>query len=176
MVQGLAVGVREVLFGLFVVTIKTIRVYCTSIDRLFNLPYKGLSRLFPYYKIYNRLLVLIVLLGKWRPRADVADMPMIPAFGEILGSADRADGARPPLSSTHYGLQRGCGAEVDQRSAVFGSPAQLASPIRLGSMSARLSAEAARPARLRGKRYGRLCRGKPATDSHLVHPPGPQGR
>ena len=56
----------------------------------------------------------------------------IPAFGEILVSADGADGARPPLSSTHYGLQRQCGARVDQRSAVFGSPAQLASPIRLG--------------------------------------------
>ncbi len=88
-----------------------------------------------------------MLLGKLIPRADVADMPMIPAFGEILVSADRADGARPPLSSTHYGLQRRCCAEVAQRSAAFGSPAELASPIRLGSMSARQSAEAARPAR-----------------------------
>ena len=176
MVQGLAVGVMEVLFGLFVVTIKSIRVYRTSIVRLFNLPYKGLSRLFPHYKIYNRLLVLIVLLGISRPRADVVFMPMIPAFGEILVSADRADGARPPLSSTHYGLQRQCDAGGDQRSAAFGSPAELASPIRLGYMSARQSAEAARPARLKGKRYGRLCRGKPATDSHLVRPPGPQGR
>ena len=156
MVQGLAVEVLEVLFGLIVVTIKSIRVYCTSIVRLFNLPYKGLSRLFPYYIIYSRLLVFIVLLGKWIPRADVADMPMIPAFGEILGSADGADGARPPLSSTHYGLQRRCGAGVDQRSAVFGSPAQLASPIRLESMSARQSAEAAKPARLKEKRYARL--------------------
>ncbi len=109
--------------------------------------------------------VLIVLLGI-----------LIPAFGEFFVSADGADGARPPLSSTHYGLQRRCGARVDQRSAAFGSPAQLASPIRLESMSARQSAEAARPARLKGKRYGRLCRGKPATDSHLVYPPSPQGR
>lgn len=89
--------------------------------------------------------VLILLLGI-----------LLPAFGEILVRADGADGARPPLSSTHYGLQRRCGAEVDQRSAAFGSPAQLASPIRLGSMSARQSAEAARPARLKGKRYARL--------------------
>ena len=100
--------------------------------------------------------MLIVLLGKWILRADVADMPMIPAFGEILVSADGADGARPPLSSTHYGLQRRCGARVDQRSAAFGSPAQLASPIRLGYMSAHQSAEAARPAQLKGKRYARL--------------------
>ena len=120
--------------------------------------------------------VHIVLLGISRPGADVVFMPMISAFGEILVRADRADGARPPLSGTHYGLQRRCGARVDQRSAAFGSPAELASPIRLGYMSARQSAEAARPARLKGKRYGRLCRGKPATDSHLVRPPGPQGR
>ena len=102
------------------------------------------------------LLVLLYLLGIMRPGADVADMPMIPAFGEILVSADWADGARPPLSSTHYGLQRRCGAGVDQRSAAFGSPAELASPIRLGYMSAHQSAEAARPARLKGKRYARL--------------------
>ena len=101
---------------------------------------------------------------------------LIPAFGEILVRADGADGARPPLSSTHYGLQRRCGAGVDQRSAVFGSPAELASPIRLESMSARRPDKAVRPARLRGKRYGRLCRGKPATDSHLVYPPSPWGR
>ena len=100
--------------------------------------------------------VLIYLLGRMRPRADIVDMPMIPAFGEILVRADGADGARPPLSSTHYGLQRRGGAGVDQRSAAFGSPAQLASPIRLESMSARQSAEAARPARLKGKRYARL--------------------
>ena len=84
MVQVLAVELMEVLIGLFIFTIKSIRVYSTSIVYLFNLPYKGLSRLFPYYRIYNRLLVLIVLLGKWIPRADVAEMPMIPAFGEIL--------------------------------------------------------------------------------------------
>ena len=109
--------------------------------------------------------VLIVLLGKWIPRADVVFMPMIPAFGEILVRADGADGARPPLSGTHYGLQRRCGVEEGKRSAVFGSPALLASPIRLGSMSARQSAEAARPARLRGKRY--------AVSSRLLSPKGP---
>ena len=145
MVQGLAVEVMEVLFGLFVVTIKSIRVYRTSIVRLFNPLCRPLSRLFPIYKIYSRLLELIVLLEI-----------LISAFGEILVSAIRADGARPPLSSTHYGLQRRCGARVDLRSAVLGWPAQLASPIRRGYLRARQSAEAARPARLKGKRYARL--------------------
>ena len=120
--------------------------------------------------------VLIVLLGKTRPRANVFHiyqgmrpfclMPMmISAFGEILVSADGADGARPPLSSTHYGLQRRCGARVGKRSAVFGSPAELASPIRLDYMSARQPDKAVRPARIRGKRYGRLCQ--------LLSPKGP---
>ena len=122
------------------------------------------------------LLVLIYLLGRMIPGADVADMPMIPAFGEILGSADWDDGARPSLSGTHYGLQRQCGAKVGKRSSAFGSPAELASPMRLGSMSAHLAATASRTAQYKGKRYGRQCRAEPATDSHLVYPPNPQGR
>ena len=56
----------------------------------------------------------------------MAEMPA------IIVPMTQADGARPPLSSTHYGLQRRCGAEVEKRSAAFGSPAELASPIRLG--------------------------------------------
>ena len=143
MVQGLAVVVMVVL------VVEMLKVNCASASVL---------------SLYI-VSVFILLYRKMRPRADVADMLMIPAFGEILVSADRADGARPPLSSTHYGLQPQCGAGVDQRSAVFGSPAQLASPIRLGSMSARQSAEAARPARSKGKRYGRLCQ--------LLSPEGP---
>ena len=90
---------------------------------------------------------------------------LIPAFGEILVRADGADGARPPLSGTHCGLQRRCGAGVGKRSAVFGSPAELASPIRLDYMSARQPDKAVRPARIRGKRYGRLCQ--------LLSPKGP---
>ena len=59
------------------------------------------------------LLVLLSLLGKSRPSADVADRSMISAFGEMLAGAIRADGARPPLSGTHYGPQRRCCAKVD---------------------------------------------------------------
>jgi hypothetical protein len=121
------------------------------------------------------VLVLIYLLGRMRPGADIADMPMIPAFGEILGSADWADGARPSLSGTHYGLPRQCGAKVGKQSSAFGSPAELASPMRLGSMSAHLAATASRTAQYKGKRYGRQCRAEPATDSHPVIPPAPKG-
>lgn len=131
--------------------------------------------------------VLICLLGESSPVVKVIhiyrgrrSMPMsirmIPASGEILGDADSGGSAGPSLSSTHCGLQRQCGAEGGKRSAVSGSPAQLASPIRLGSMSARQAAGASRPARLKGKRYGRLWPAGPSTDSHLVYPPYPQGR
>ena len=154
MVQGLAV---EVMLVSVVVEVKA-DVPCASVLSLYVVS------------------VLILLLGELRLRADVIHiyqgmkpfflMPMmISAFGEILVRADGADGARPPLSSTHYGLQRQCGAEGGKRSAAFGSPAKLASPIRLGYMSARRPGRAVRPAQLRGKRYGRLCQ--------LLSPEGP---
>ena len=87
--------------------------------------------------------VLIVLLGILRPGADVADVPLISvpfpsmpmiisAFGEILGNAIRADGAGPPLSGTHYGLQRPCGARVRKRSATRLCAAQRPTDCRLG--------------------------------------------
>lgn len=72
MVQVLTVEVMEVVILLFTLTIKSIRVYRTSIVRLFNPLCRPLSRLFPYYKIYNRLLELIVLSEF-----------LISAFGEI---------------------------------------------------------------------------------------------
>ena len=64
--------------------------------------------------------VHIVLYGKMSLGADVADMPVMPAFGEIVVSADSADGAWPPLSGTHYGLQRRCGAGLRKRPAQYG--------------------------------------------------------
>ena len=102
-------------------------------------------------------------------------MIMIPAFGEILACADSADSAGPTLSGTHFGQQRQCGARVRKRSAVSGSPAELASPIRLGSMSARQAAKASRPAHIKGIRYGRQWPAEPSTDSHPVIPPAPKG-
>lgn len=56
----------------------------------------------------------------------MAEMPA------IIVPMTQADGARPPLSGNHYGLQRRCGAEVEKRSSASGSPAKLVSPIRLG--------------------------------------------
>ena len=108
--------------------------------------------------------VLIVLLGI-----------LFPAFGEILVSADGADGARPPLSGTHYGLQRRCSARVGKRSAVSGSPAELASPIRLGQRGTSLRQSRCGSPISKGKRYGRQWPAEPSTDSHLVIPPAPKG-
>ena len=93
------------------------------------------------------LLVLLSLYRKLRLNADVIHILMIPAFGEILACADSADGARPSLSGTHFGLQRQCGARVRKRSAVRLCADKRPTDCRLGSMSARQAAGASRPAR-----------------------------
>ena len=61
------------------------------------------------------LYVVLVLLGLLR-------LLMIPAFGEILRQWCAKVGASPPLSSTHYGLQRPCSARVTMRSAAVEKP------------------------------------------------------
>ena len=109
-------------------------------------------------------------------RADGTRRPMISAFGEILDSADWADGARPPLSGTHYGLQRQCGAKVGKRSSAFGSPAELASPMRLGSMSAHRPAGAGRTAHIKGKAVWETVAGQVVHRLPSCYPPNPQGR
>ena len=54
--------------------------------------------------------MVLVLLG-------ILGLLIIPAFGEILRQWNAKVGARPPLSGTHYGLQRHQGARVGKRSA-----------------------------------------------------------
>ena len=49
---------------------------------------------------------------------------IIPAFGEILRQWCAEVTASPPLSSTHYGLQRHQGARVANRSAAVEKPPQ----------------------------------------------------
>ncbi len=61
------------------------------------------------------LYVVLVLLGLLR-------LLMIPAFGEILRQWYAKVSASPPLSSTHYGLQRPCSARVTMRSAAVEKP------------------------------------------------------
>ena len=63
------------------------------------------------------LLLLFYLLGIMR-------LLIIPAFGEIFCQWNANVRASPPLSSTHYGLQRPCGAKVTMRSAAVEKPPQ----------------------------------------------------
>ena len=93
-------------------------------------------------------LLVLLLLGISRPAMIWADATT------FQGRSRRADGAsrrcRCHLAMRGYGGQfrRRCYAEVDGKgSAVSGCPAQLASPIRLGLMSAQRAGGAARPAR-----------------------------
>lgn len=55
--------------------------------------------------VFSLYMVVVLLLGVLR-------LLMIPAFGEILRQWYAKVGASPPLSSTHYGLQRHQGAKV----------------------------------------------------------------
>lgn len=60
-------------------------------------------------------VLLIVLLGILR-------LLIITAFGENLRQWDAKVSASPPLSSTHYGLQRPCSAKVKMWSAAVEKP------------------------------------------------------
>ena len=62
------------------------------------------------------LLYMVLLLY------GISRLLMIPAFGEILRQWCAKVGASPPLSSTHYGLQRPCSARVTMRSAAVEKP------------------------------------------------------
>lgn len=61
--------------------------------------------------------LLFYLLGIMR-------LLIIPAFGEILRQWYAEVGASPPLSSTHYGLQRHQGARARKWSAAVEKPPQ----------------------------------------------------
>lgn len=80
-----------------------------------------LVMLFLLYHIRRRTirslisLLLLLVLGIMR-------LLIISAFGEILRQWDAKVGASPPLSSTHYGLQRHQGARVGKRSAAVEKP------------------------------------------------------
>ena len=120
------------------------------------------------------IVILILLLGISRPARIGADGT------PYQGRRIQADGpssqyqCRWPMLADGDHLQRHQGPEVvGKRSAVSGSPAELASPIRLGSTSAHRPAEAGRTAHIKGKRYGRQWPAEPSTDSHQVYPPNP---
>ena len=60
--------------------------------------------------------VVILLLGLLL-YMEILRLFIIPAFGEILSWWYAKVSARPPLSSTHYGLQRPCSAEEESVSS-----------------------------------------------------------
>ena len=102
----------------------------------------------------------ILLLGILR-------LLFIPAFGEILRPTSAEVSARPPLSSTHYGLQRPCSAKEGNRSAAAGKSAcglvtRLAGVIRLLYAGRAVKEEPqAAGAADKGIRYARQSRRKP---------------
>ena len=117
---------------------------------------------------------LILLLGISRPARIWADGTPSQGIRLIVDGSSRQCRCRWPMPADGGQFRRRCGAEVvGKRSAVSGSPAELASPIRLGSTSAHRPAGAGRTAHIKGKRYGRQWPAEPSTDSHQVYPPNP---
>ena len=75
--------------------------------------------------LYMRVLSLIYLLG-------ISRLFFFSAFGENFGPWYAKVRAGPPLSSTHYGLDRPCSAEGKKRSAVLSASAAQPQKVRLG--------------------------------------------
>ena len=100
---------------------------------------------------------------------------IIPAFGEILPLWYVKVGARPPLSGTHYGLQRHQGAKVEKWSAAVGKSAyglvtHLAGFIVLLYVGFAATEEQGN----NGKRYARQSRQKPP-QTRILYAPNPTG-
>ena len=100
---------------------------------------------------------------------------IIPAFGEIFCQWCAKDSASPPLSSTHYGLQRPCGAKVTMRSAAVEKPPQgrhfhLAGVIMLLDVGGAATEEQGN----NGRRYARQSRLTPP-QTRILYAPIPGG-
>ena len=75
--------------------------------------------------LYMAIVHCIYLLG-------ISRLLFFSAFGENFGPTGASGSARPPLSSTHYGRERPCGAKGEKRSSEGQSQAEPVSDLRLG--------------------------------------------
>ena len=126
--------------------------------------------LFLYTKDFDcfALYIVILLYGIW-------SLLIIYAFGEIFRQWYAKAGARPPLSSTHYGLQRPCSAEEGNRSAAVEKPPQgrhfhLAGVIMLLDVGRAATEEQGN----NGKRYARQTSAEPR-QTRILCAPNPTG-
>ena len=105
---------------------------------------------------------------------------LFPPGGEILRPTSAKVGAGPPLSSTHYGPQRPCSAEEENRSAAAGMSAyglvtRLAGVIRLLYAGRAVKEEPqAADAADKGVWYARQSRQKPP-QTRILYAPIPGG-
>ena len=100
---------------------------------------------------------------------------IIPAFGEIFCQWCAEVSASPPLSSTHYGLQRHQGAKVANRSAAVGKSAYGLVTHLAGSIMLLYVGRAATEEQVNnGRRYARQSRQKPP-QTRILYAPNPGG-
>ena len=111
---------------------------------------------------------MLLLLGILR-------VMMIPAFGEILRQWYADVSARPPLSGTHYGLQRHQGAKEGKWSAAVGKSAYGLVTHLAGSIMLLYVGRAATEELVNnGIRYARQSRQKPP-QTRILYAPNPGG-
>ena len=114
-------------------------------------------------------MVALLLLGIMR-------LLIISAFGEILLRWDAEVSARPPLSSSHYGLQRQCCAwEAEKRSAAASAPASRHRSLAGAQWLLCVGGAAAEEPDNKGKRYARQSRQKPP-QTRIQYAPNPGGK
>ena len=113
-------------------------------------------------------MVVMVLFGILR-------LLIISASGEILPLWYVEVSARPPLSSSHYGLQRQCCAwEADKRSAAASAPASRHRSLAGVQWLLYVGGAAAEEPDNKGKRYARQSRQKPP-QTRILYAPNPGG-
>lgn len=113
-------------------------------------------------------MVALLLLGIMR-------LLIIYASGEILLRWDAKASARPPLSSSHYGLQRQCCAwEADKRSAAASAPASRHRSLAGIQWLLYVGGAAAEEPDNKGKRYARQSRQK-TPQTRIQYAPNPDG-
>ena len=113
-------------------------------------------------------LLLFYLYGTMR-------LLIIPAFGEILRQWCAEVGASPPLSSTHYGLQRHQGARAGKWPAAVEKPPQGRHfHLAVSIMLLYIGGAAAEEQGNKGRRYARQSRLTPP-QTRILYAPIPGG-
>lgn len=98
----------------------------------------------------------------------MAEMPA------IIVPMTQADGARPPLSGNHYGLQRRCGARGAKAVSRIRQSSKAGQPDTSGAMRDLLAAEPLRKSQIKGNEVWETVSGRARHRLPSCYPPNPR--